>query len=176
MIVLTKESLIKGYFPLSTPIKYGCGCIPYEKQPQFKNSAARQVSWGPGFDALACTFFLYGLLAQFLHGCIYWRRDFCADVLLRILDHGLLVWAPWSKISARLGSWRQIFARTHLPSGAIFVQMLACRQFWIFVYACSCCGWCLHAANFGFCAAVRASEQARREAEGTTAWFTLVTK
>ena len=141
MIVLIKESLIKGYFLLSTPIKYGCGCIPYEKQPQFKWLAQRgKCPEVLGSMPWRAHYFLYGLLAQFLHGCIYWRRDFCADVLLRILDHGLLVWAPWSKISARLGSWRQIFARTHLPSGAIFVQMLACRQFWIFVYACSCCG------------------------------------
>jgi hypothetical protein len=34
--MITKESLIRGYFSLSVPIKYACGCIVYKKESELE--------------------------------------------------------------------------------------------------------------------------------------------
>ena len=34
--MITKESLIRGYFSLSAPIKYACGCIVYENESELE--------------------------------------------------------------------------------------------------------------------------------------------
>jgi len=106
MIVLTNESLIKVYFPLSTPIKYGCGCISCEKQPQFKWLAQRgkclevlgSMPWRAHFFFVcpARTIFawMHLLAARFLRRCFAanfgsWparlgslEQDFCSFGLL----------------------------------------------------------------------------------------------
>jgi hypothetical protein len=41
MIVVTKESLIRGIFPCLPLFKYGFGCISYEEQLEFKWLAQR---------------------------------------------------------------------------------------------------------------------------------------
>ena len=71
-IVLTKEWLIREYFSLFAPIKYGCACISYEKVTHLRwlvHWGVRVASWG---WFLAATMFLLGasFAWDFLHGTI----------------------------------------------------------------------------------------------------------
>jgi len=131
MIVLTKESLIKEYFLLTTPIKYGCGCIPYEKQPQFKWLAQRgkcpevlgSMPWRAHFFCMACS---HNFCTDASTGGEIFAQMFCCEFWIMACSFGLpgarflLVWAPGGR-----------FLHGRISLAARFL----CR--------------CLHAANFG---------------------------
>ena len=72
MSVITKESLIRGYFSLSAPIKYACGCIVFENESELEWLA--QCGYCPkvqGSIPGGCTYFWISLFCMaILHATV----------------------------------------------------------------------------------------------------------
>ena len=150
MIVLTKESLIKGYFPLSTPIKYCCGCIPYEKQPQFKWLAQRgkcpevlgSMPWRAHFFCMACS---HNFCTDASTGGEIFAQMFCCEFWIMACSFGLpgarflLVWAPGGRfLHGRISLAARFLCRCLHAANLdlrlcmqLLRLMLACHEFWI---------------------------------------------